>query len=431
MNMKKLRVIKLILAITVLIATLLPAQAAGSFQAMVTSGSMKVYQKNAPYQYLGSLPKGTTVTVSAYSGEKALISYNGKTGIARASDMTAIEPAAQAKDSAEAALEATEAKETATADEIAQAKSMVTNRATRVYSKPSRKASYINVQAGTTLSLLSVKGSVARVAKGSIVGYMPAGHLSDPDSTDGAQQPQTPATDSGITRYDRVPVATTARARIYARPSTSSASVTVEKGTRMVLLAAKGNCAMVERDGRQGYVNKSLLTTDVDSTTAPESSATTADIRNGGSISFSGSNEEVIYQFLTRVAGYNTAAACGIMANIKYESGYKPTTGGDGGSSYGIVQWHAARKTRLINWCRENSYDYTTLKGQLYFLQYELKHFYPAVHNKLKAVENSENGAYNAGYFFCYDYEAPSNRASRSVTRGNYAKSTLWKRYKV
>ena len=150
-----------------------------------------------------------------------------------------------------------------------------------------------------------------------------------------------------------------------------------------------------------------------------------------GKVDMNGSNEEIVYKFLTRVMGYNSAAACGVMANIKYESGYRPTAGGDKGTSYGIVQWHAGRKTRLISWCGSNGYDYTTLEGQLYYLQYELKNRYPAVHKRLLAVDNTEQGAYDAGYDFCYNFEAPSNRASRSVTRGNYARNTLWGKYKA
>ena len=46
-------------------------------------------------------------------------------------------------------------------------------------------------------------------------------------------------------------------------------------------------------------------------------------------------------------------------------------------------------------------------------------------------MENSADGAYDAGYDFCYNFEAPSNRASKSDTRGSYAKTTLWNRYRT
>jgi len=127
--------------------------------------------------------------------------------------------------------------------------------------------------------------------------------------------------------------------------------------------------------------------------------------------------------------GIASAAACGVMGNIKYESGFRPTASGDSGTSYGICQWHAGRKSRLITWCGDNGYDYKTLEGQLYYLKYELTNYYTKVHNYLKTCPNTDQGAYDAGYYFCYHFEAPASRASKSVTRGNYAKNTVWARY--
>ena len=44
------------------------------------------------------------------------------------------------------------------------------------------------------------------------------------------------------------------------------------------------------------------------------------------------SNEHAIYAFLLGEMGYNRAAAMGVMANIKYESGYKPTSSSSTGA---------------------------------------------------------------------------------------------------
>ena len=410
-----------VVLVALILATILPAAlASGGFPAVVTSSIMKVYQQKSPYKVLGTLAKGTMVTVEAYSGQAALIRYNGRTGLVRISDLSATASAVSAPAEAPAAA--------ATAAEQASARKMVTNRATRIYKRASKSAGYVTVKAGTEVGLVAVNGNVAKVVKGGAIGYTMASHLSEPDA---AKSGAETASQAKVEQYNRVAVATTAKARVYAKPSTSSSYVTVGKGTAMVLLATKGNCAMVERGGRVGYVAKSLLTTDVDAAKAsnPSSEVKTGEVKADDSALFSGSNEEVIFRFLTRVAGYNTAAACGILANIKYESGYKATSRNSSGSSYGIAQWTGTRKTRLINWCKDNGYDYTSLKGQLYFLQYELKRYYPSVHNKLMSVSNTEQGAYDAGYDFCYRYEAPSSRASRSVTRGSYARTTLWKRY--
>lgn len=137
-------------------------------------------------------------------------------------------------------------------------------------------------------------------------------------------------------------------------------------------------------------------------------------------------NEKTAFNFFTENMGLNPAAACGIMANINAESRFIPDITGPGGS-YGICQWLGVRKTRLQNYCSSKGYDYTSLKGQLNFLQYELKNTFPSVYNYLKKVSNTSGGAYNAAYYFCYHFEAPFNKASTSAYRGSLAQSTYWK----
>ena len=120
------------------------------------------------------------------------------------------------------------------------------------------------------------------------------------------------------------------------------------------------------------------------------------------------SNEQKCYEYFKNNMGLNTAGACGIMANIKYESGFKPNIYGDGGTSYGICK---------------NNYDYTSIEGQLHFLQYELENSYKSLTNYIKKVSNTSQGSYDAGYKFCYDFERPANKSTKSVQRGNYAKT--------
>ena len=61
------------------------------------------------------------------------------------------------------------------------------------------------------------------------------------------------------------------------------------------------------------------------------------------------SNEQKCYNYFTKTMNLNCAGACGILANIKYESGFNPKAKGDGGTSYGICQWHNNRYTNLKN----------------------------------------------------------------------------------
>ena len=127
--------------------------------------------------------------------------------------------------------------------------------------------------------------------------------------------------------------------------------------------------------------------------------------------------------------GLSSAAACGILANIKCESSFRPTAYNSSGGSYGICQWTGGRKTRLQDFCSKNGYDYKTIRGQLYFLKYELENNYKKTLAYLQSVENSASGAYDAGYYYCYNFEVPANRSSVSVKRGNLAKDTYWPKY--
>lgn len=143
------------------------------------------------------------------------------------------------------------------------------------------------------------------------------------------------------------------------------------------------------------------------------------------------SNTTVIFNYLMNEMKMNSAAACGVLANIYYESGFDPHAVGDNNSSYGICQWHAERKTNLINYCKENNLDYTTLEGQLQFLKYELANSYSSIYNYMLNVKNTADGAYDAGWYWCYYFEVPANRETVAVTRGNLAKNTYWEQYGV
>lgn len=50
--------------------------------------------------------------------------------------------------------------------------------------------------------------------------------------------------------------------------------------------------------------------------------------------------ERSVFEFLTTELGLNSAAACGVLANIEAESNFILTSYGDGGTSYGLCQWH-------------------------------------------------------------------------------------------
>ena len=132
-------------------------------------------------------------------------------------------------------------------------------------------------------------------------------------------------------------------------------------------------------------------------------------------------NTKAIYQYLTTEMGLNHAGACGVLANIQLESDFSPLSLGDGGSSYGICQWHNERFNSLISFCNANGYDYNTVLGQLKFLQTELSSSYPSVLAYIKSVPNTAQGAYDAAYYWCVHFEVPDHTAERAAQRGNLA----------
>lgn len=140
-------------------------------------------------------------------------------------------------------------------------------------------------------------------------------------------------------------------------------------------------------------------------------------------------NEETIFNFLKTVMGLNTAGACGVLANIQAESSFNPTALGDGGTSFGICQWHAGRYTNLKNWCSANGKDYKTIDGQLWYLKNELEKSYSAVLQYIRGVANTAAGAYDAGYRWCLKFEIPANTEAASQKRGAIARDTFWPKY--
>lgn len=383
-----------LLAALALLALLVsaPALAESGVKAVVSVESMSVYSPKAPYALMGTLPKGTQVVVTARSGNAVMIRCGGRTGIARIQDLAR-------------AAEATAQEETGRA--------MVANRDSRVYSKASTTSSYSGISAGESVELLAVNGSIARVRRDGKVGYMAYSHLSEPGAW--TQSAETPA--ETMTAVN-IPAVTNQSAKVYASAAMSGKSVRVDKGFSVTLVAVQGDVAKVQRGSAVGYMSLSALS---------QVSEKPAETAKADANPFpQGSNERTIYAFLIGEIGYNRAAAMGVMANIKYESSYNPNCNGDGGTSYGICQWHAGRKNNLICYCDEHGLDYTTLEGQLKFMKYELANRYPSVHSFLKNVENTADGAYDAGYYFCFNYEAPAARTSQSTKRATYAMETLF-----
>lgn len=144
-----------------------------------------------------------------------------------------------------------------------------------------------------------------------------------------------------------------------------------------------------------------------------------------------GENTKTIYWFLRNEMGLNHAAACGVVANVQCESNFNPNSVGDGGTSYGICQWHAGRFSSLMSYCNSNGLDYNTLDGQLAFLKYELPALYSSVYSYLQSVPDTEQGAYDAAYYWCMHFEMPADTVNRSIQRGNLARDYFTEEFQM
>lgn len=141
-------------------------------------------------------------------------------------------------------------------------------------------------------------------------------------------------------------------------------------------------------------------------------------------------NQKKVYQFMKKEMGFNTAAACGVLANIKCESSFNPLAScidTNGLTSFGICQWNGSRYEALQNYCNLNGYDYKTIDGQLEYLKYELEGSESNACKLVKNVKNTSDGAYTAGYNWARYFERCASVYYES--RAKLARDTYWPMY--
>ena len=141
----------------------------------------------------------------------------------------------------------------------------------------------------------------------------------------------------------------------------------------------------------------------------------------------SAENERYIYTYLTTEMGLNTAAACGIMANIYYETNFTADISASG--YYGLFMYWSGLTNELINWCANNGQDRTTVQGQMAFFKWKMENSYQSLLASLRALSNTANDAYNSADMFCRQFERPANMDYECSKRGSFASGTLFPRY--
>ena len=119
-------------------------------------------------------------------------------------------------------------------------------------------------------------------------------------------------------------------------------------------------------------------------------------------------NEQQIYDYLREDMQLNHAVSSAILANIERESRFDPEAifhDVNGSISYGICQWNGKRFEALQAFCKENELDYTTLEGQLPFLQYELENDERDAYEKIRYAPDTVDGTYIAAYNWAKYFE--------------------------
>lgn len=159
------------------------------------------------------------------------------------------------------------------------------------------------------------------------------------------------------------------------------------------------------------------------------------------------------YNYFVNKMGLNTAAACGILANIYNECSFKPnnlqgfyetklgftdesyTEAVDKGTytnfvndkaGYGLVQftwWELKRD--LLAYAQSKGKSIGDTQTQLEYLEISLG---TKRTNDLLAIPNTAQGAYDAGKYFCDEYEKPGLKDQPGI-RARLARDTFWPKY--
>ena len=383
--------------------------------AVLTADALVYKTPDTSGTFMG-IPKGLKVKLLAVNGDWALIECNGNYGFTKASIVSVVDTATPTPSPSATP----EPEQPDYSDLLPNAKDAVLTADALVYKTPDTSGTFMGIPKGLKVKLLAVNGDWALIECNGNYGFTKASIVSVVDTATPTPSPSATPEPEQPDYSDLLPNAKDAvintDTKVYKFADLSSTSMEISKGTQVRLLAVNGDWALIERDGAYGFTNAAHVSEAVQPTPDP------GDYFESDKYS----NEEKCYLFLTGEMGLNRAAASGILANIRRESNFNPASGS---SYYGLCQWGGGRLSNLKSFCSKNGYSSSSLEGQLRFLWHELQNSYPSILRDLQSVPNTAQGAYDAGYLFCYDYERPAAKESSSVSRGNLARDTYFPKY--
>jgi LysM repeat protein len=202
-------------------------------------------------------------------------------------------------------------------------------------------------------------------------------------------------------------------------PATGGARYTVRPGDTLSAIGARFGVSYMAIARANGIANPNLIhvgqrlvipgrTGTPSPTPGPTPAPTPGPTNTGGASGVEnrpgvkGNAQQTINFFMSK--GLTRAQAAGIAGNLLYESGFNPNAVGDGGTSFGVAQWHNGRGSAMKQWTVAHGYASNSFKGQLEYLWYELNHGESNALSKLRAT----GSAYDAGMAFCRYFERPA-----------------------
>ncbi len=139
-------------------------------------------------------------------------------------------------------------------------------------------------------------------------------------------------------------------------------------------------------------------------------------------------DEDYIYYYLRNTMNLTKLTACAVMGNMRQESSLNPKAHNTSGGYYGLIQWGGDRKENLQTYCSSNGYDYTTVKGQMAFFNYEVYRdgsYYKQFMDQIQALDDVYENLDTATEIFMRKVEGTNHSLSK---RQDFARKE-WKKY--
>ena len=123
-------------------------------------------------------------------------------------------------------------------------------------------------------------------------------------------------------------------------------------------------------------------------------------------------NASSLYKFLT-AQGLTANGASGVVGNLVGESNLRTGAVGDGGTSYGIAQWHAGRRDNLLKFAKSLNLDPSSMEAQEKFLLKEMKSY----SGMWKTLTNPKTSQLDAAGAFMRSFERPADQSDAAAAR--------------